>query len=376
MSWRRVLLLLLLTLVVGPVARSGHELPVYPSYYPHEIEIATLAPERAATLLTDDKIHAYVGGAPRFAGVPPDTIQSVTSLGTLVTVRVNPASPHGKEEAWACAAVRAVARAIAANDAGVILHPYPVTPLHGDYLHHVDLAADVRASVLDATRAAPAVEELKVKARGTAGRLLRSGPASEWDVEIREFAAADLVGSAMTAINGWLGPPELKSGWHQAYLILGDAVDPNAKDRVEAQLRRLQSADVADAVERINLERAFVAQLIGGCRNVVIGYTVKREYFNAEFSAGIENIGYDSLTGLNSPIFIRTVKLKDFPWNGWLALGIDQRPAAAWNPVAGFTDPFGRLMWAAVGDPALLPAPYGSAWMINRVSDVQAAPAR
>ncbi len=60
-------------------------------------------------------------------------------------------------------------------------------------------------------------------------------------------------------------------------------------------------------------------------------------------------------SGFNSPIFLRTVKLKDFPWNGWLALGIDARPAAAWNPIGGFTDPFGRLMWFALGDPAADP---------------------
>jgi hypothetical protein len=145
---------------------------------------------------------------------------------------------------------------------------------------------------------------------------------------------------------------------------------------VKGELKRLQSGDFTNAVERINLERAFVAQLIGGCRKIVIGYTVKREYFNAEFSAGVENIGYDSHTGFNSGIFVRTVKLKDFPWNGWLALGIDARPVAAWNPVAGFTDPFGRLVWSALGDPALLPAPYRSGWMINRISDVQAVPPR
>ena len=376
-TWRRVASVLLLLLLVAPAARSGHELPVYPSYYPHEIEIATLAPDRAGPLLRDGKIHAYVGAAPRFAGAPPDTIQPIEPLGSLVTVRVNPTSPHGWEEASACAAVRAVARHIAANDPGVILHPYPITPLHGDYLFHVDRAEDVRASLLDATQAALAIEELKVKVTGTATRLLPSNaPPDSWDVEIQEVSAANLVNSAMAAMNGWLGPPGLKTGWYQAYLALGDLVDPNAKERVEAGLRRLQTGDFADAAERINLERAFVAQLIGGCRKVVIGYTVKREYFNAEFSAGIENIGYDSLTGLNSPIFIRTVKLKDFPWNGWLALGIDGRPTAAWNPVAGFTDPFGRLMWSALGDPALLPAPYGSAWMVNRVSDVQAAPAR
>ena len=122
-TWRRVASVLLLLLLVAPAARSGHELPVYPSYYPHEIEIATLAPDRAGPLLRDGKIHAYVGAAPRFAGAPPDTIQSIESLGSLVTVRVNPTSPHGWEEASACAAVRAVARHIAANDPGVILHP-------------------------------------------------------------------------------------------------------------------------------------------------------------------------------------------------------------------------------------------------------------
>ena len=51
-------------------------------------------------------------------------------------------------------------------------------------------------------------------------------------------------------------------------------------------------------------------------------------------------------------MFLRTVKLKDFPWNGWLQLGLDARPSAAWNPIGGFTDEFGRLMWFAVGDPA------------------------
>ena len=83
------------------------------------------------------------------------------------------------------------------------------------------------------------------------------------------------------------------------------------------------TGDYAGLVERINLERDLVAALTGGCRKIVAGYTVKREYVNVEFSAGIENIGYDShRRACSSPMFIRTVKLKDFPWNGWLVLGI------------------------------------------------------
>jgi hypothetical protein len=36
------------------------------------------------------------------------------------------------------------------------------------------------------------------------------------------------------------------------------------------------------------------------------------------------------------------------------------------------TDPFGRLMWATIGDPALLPSPYDDGWMLNRIADLPA----
>jgi hypothetical protein len=75
-------------------------------------------------------------------------------------------------------------------------------------------------------------------------------------------------------------------------------------------------------------------------------------------------------------MFLRTVKLKDFPWNGWLQLGLDARPAAAWNPIGGFTDAFGRLMWFAIADPAAIPSPYEATWTLNRVSEVEASPKR
>ena len=71
---------------------------------------------------------------------------------------------------------------------------------------------------------------------------------------------------------------------------------------------------------------------------MVVGYAVRREWLNGDYSAGVENVAADAHAGLDSEIFVRTVKLKDFPWNGWLTLGMPDRPAAAWNPVGGFTD--------------------------------------
>src|SRR5690606_7776319 len=166
-----------------------------------------------------------------------------------------------------------------------------------------------------------------------------------------------------------------RSGWYQAYRVLGDfAAKESIGEAQKAIVARLQANDDPDAVERINLERQLVESLATGCRARVVGYTVKREFIGVDSSAGIENVSFDTIQGLSSAMFLRTVKLKDFPWNGWLHLGVPGRPDAAWNPIAGFDDPFGRLVWYAVGDPAVIPSPYDSAWTFNRISELEGAP--
>jgi hypothetical protein len=347
------------------VARGGHELPIYPSFYPHEIEIRSLAPEEAIQPLRDGKIQAYVGRGLGFSATPPAGIRLVESLGSFIVVYTNRSSPRAQDDAAACGIVATVMRALLAQG-DFVPHPYPVTPFHGDYLHHFDLAAAAaaRLSALEGR-----VGDLKIVAQG---RLAQRHPEwsahrPDWDAIVMEVDVGELVASAMFSVNGWLAPPWVRTGWFHAERLLAD-FSSEPKQRIDSA--RLKFGDFTSPVERINLERDLVTLLTSGCRKIVAGYTVKREYVNVEFSAGIENIGYDSLTGLHSPIFIRTVKLKDFPWNGWLALGIDGKPAAAWNPIGGMTDPFGRLLGFTVGDPALLPSPYESGWMLNRIADL------
>jgi hypothetical protein len=367
-----VVLVLAALLAALGVARGGHELPVYPSYYPHEIAIETMPSEHAADLLRDAKLQAYLGAEPRFPGAVPASIRAVESLGSFVIVRINP-ERMAKDGRSACAVVEAIVRDMAGKD-GFVFHPYPVTPWHGDYLYHVDRAEAEKTRLLSAPAASPP-RNLMVRAGGTLASLVRpewQAKGVDWDAAVEEVGAAELVAASTTSINGWLGPPWVKSGWFHAERILADATDDaEATHRTEVMSQRLETGDYRDAVERVNLERELVAELSGGCRKRVAGYTVKRQYFSAEFTNGIENIGFDSIEGLNSPIFIRTVKLKDFPWNGWLMLGIDAQPDAAWNPIAGFTDGFGQLLWSAIGDPALFSAPYDSSWMLNRIADVQ-----
>jgi hypothetical protein len=369
----RALVTIQLVLLSASTARSGHEQAVYPSYYPHEIAIEAMAAERAAILLRQSRIQAYIGREPAFdGGVPPD-IRAVESLGSFVVLRLNPDSPRMQDHAAACTAVRAVLRAMAGGPS-FVFHPYPVTPFQGDYLEHADLAAAAKARVL----ATPldGAPPPRVLAEGATASMIRPEwrtGGGDWDVAIELVSAKGLMAAAMDSINGWIGPPWLKSGWFYADRILSDAIeDTRTRQQADAARVRLESSGEQNAGDRINLARQLVTALTRSCRKAVAGYTVAREYFSAEFTAGVENIGFDSISGLNSPMFVRTVKLKDFPWNGWLALGIDGKPEAAWNPVAGFTDPFGQLLWSAIGDPALIPAPYDAGWMLNRAADVRA----
>lgn len=377
MRSRRAVILATAILLMSPVARSGHELPVYPSYYPHEIEIATIAPERASELIRAGRLHAYVGGAPPVATAPRDTIGTVASLGSFVVVTLDPASPHAKDEASACATGRAIVRDMATRSGEFIAHPYPVTPFHGDYLNHVDRAEAARRRMLGGDPP-PLPGELKVRAGGALARSLVRPEwliaGRQWDATVEEVSVSDLVAGATVALNGWLGPRWVRSGWFHAYQLLGDLIEPAHKRQIDAGVERLRTASYEGTVERINLERDTVTLLASGCRAMVAGYTVKREYFNAAYSAGIENLSFDSLEGLSSPMFLRTVKLKDFPWNGELQLGVEARAASAWNPIGGFTDPFGRLMWFAIADPAAIPSPYEATWTLNRISQVEASP--
>jgi hypothetical protein len=365
------------------VARSGHELPIYPSYYPHEIAISATVPQRAAELLVAGEIQAYVGAPPQFAQTPPPSIASIASLGSFVMVRINPRSPRIAEGLSACAISDAVVRDLAEKRSDLILHPYPVTPLHSDYLYHVDRAEAAKARILESGVEGSFAGDANLRVTADSEflqSLLRpawrtQGPA--WDAELVEVRAAELLASAGHALNGWSGPPWLRTGWFAASLLLRDGVASEERGQaVDFYVELLQGGEYSNALERIDLERSLVTALARECTTRVAGYTLKREYYSTVFTAGIENIGFDALTGFNSPMFMRTVKLRDFPWNGWLALGVATVPQAAWNPIAGFTDDFGRLMWSALGDAASIPSPYEAAWILNRISDVRSSAAR
>jgi hypothetical protein len=364
------------TLLIGVflcarLVEAGHELPFYPGYYPQEIRVETVAPEAAAPKLRKSELHAYVGADPFAGRKDPADIRSLESFGGYLVITFNPSAPTFGSRESRCEGARRIARGFPTVAGAYIAHPYPVTPYDPDYLGHFDLVQS-RTTMGEAASRSGSAGSLKIRAKGLlAERLLGAtakGNDTQWDVTVEDVGIDDLLGARRFGLYGSFGPPWLKQGWFHAYLLHSRALaGRSTRELVEALYQRLVTGAYTDLTEATNLERALVTELVSGCERVVAGYTLRRERFNAEFSQGIENVAHDSQTGFNSPIFIRTAKLKDFPWNGWLRLGIGAKPAAAWNPIGGLSDPPGRLIWAALGDPGVLAAPYGGGWVANRV---------
>jgi len=356
-------------LVAGGQGGAGHSVGHFPSYYPDEIRIDAVDPATAGKGLIDETLHAYVSAVPIFAGSVPKHVKSVRSLGSFLVLSFNTAAAPFASDASRCAAARGILAALSEEKAaGFVFHPYPVTPYHADYLYHVDRVEAARGAV---GRASATTASMKVGAKGRlAATIVRArwGLAAErGDVTLEEVAVDDLLAGAGVQFVGWSGPPWVKEGWFQAHRLLAPGLEAAPRRAVEENYERLIRGEILGLEEQADVERRLVAALTDGCERMVVGYALKEEFVNETYPAGVENVAYDALRGLNAPVFLRTVKLKEYPWNGKLHIAVRDRPAAAWNPVAGFTDVMGRLIWSAVGDPAMIQFPSNASWMLNRV---------
>ena len=143
-------------LIAGGQGGAGHQVGHYPSYYPDEIRIDVIDPAAAAKGLSDETLHAYVGAAPDFAGPLPEHVKSVKSLGSFLVLSFNTTSAHFASAAARCAAAGGVLADLSKEKAGdFVFHPYPVTPYHADYLHHLDLIEAARRPSVAACTGGP-----------------------------------------------------------------------------------------------------------------------------------------------------------------------------------------------------------------------------
>ena len=356
----RAVLLAAVIFIAGG-AHAGHELTFYPSFYPQEITLRLVDPRAGAALLAKNALHAYVGADPFAGSKAPAHIMQAESLAALVVLRFHASARLSAISSGRCATGAAVAKALTSVKSDLVVHPYPVTPFHADYLIHADLAENA-LRWMEQEKSSPSLK-VRVAPRWTP-TLTRAG------IKVSDVGADATLETIDVAalVDASTDPAWSRTGWMQAYVVYADGMTNDIARRAADKTFEQRTATLLSGGERAGLERELVLRLVRhGCERVPIGYTLRREPLNNEYSAGVENVAWDVQRGLNSPMFLRTVKLKDFPWNGWLALGVDDKAAAAWNPLGGFSDPAGRLVWAALADPPLLPEPRGDGWIDNRV---------
>src|SRR4029450_1118518 len=98
-----------------------------------------MAPAAARAPLRAGTLHAYLGADPFAGGRLPPNVRAVESLGSLVTVTGNAASPAARSRDARCELLGRALRGLQPAPP-FVAHPYPVTPYHPDFLEHWDLA--------------------------------------------------------------------------------------------------------------------------------------------------------------------------------------------------------------------------------------------
>ena len=236
----RTLTVVLAALLIVSLAWAGHELTFYPSFYPQEITVRWVDPRAAAPLIVKDSLLAYVGADP-FPGGAPEKVRYVESLRGWVVLTFR--RPQG-DAAARCAAGAAIVRALG-DKAPFVVHPWPVTPYHDDYVQQYDLAQRARE------RAAGTVPS--VRATGPLARALTAGGitvADGADAVVEEITLPSLLDGVETRLAGWHGPPWLKEGWFHAWLLQAPTLPAGARREAEDTFRRRTEGGARTAAER------------------------------------------------------------------------------------------------------------------------------
>ena len=210
--------LVFLAVLIASGSEAGHEITFYPSFYPQEITLQTADRASAARLLARSALHAYVGADPFAGRAAPEHVSYATSLGSRVVLTFDRAAPGFRDAPARCAAAARVQKSLTST-AEFVVHPYPITPYHDDYLAHFDLVEAPRARFEREATTAP-----RVKATGRlAEALSRAGIKPATGAADATLEEIDLT----QRLDDPAAPPWAREGWYQAYLVHADAlVDP------------------------------------------------------------------------------------------------------------------------------------------------------
>jgi len=140
--------------------------------------------------------------------------------------------------------------------------------------------------------------------------------------------------------------------------VIGRLVDlPEAK--------RLAAGHFSSEGERIQLLRHVIEYALTESPVAYVIAELDLFFYNSS-RQGVENIAYDRFSGPDSYWFYRTIKLKEFVWNGWLRIGVPKFHSTPYPPLGGF-GANERGVWMAISDSAGWAHPRLGGWYPMRV---------
>ena len=312
-------------LAAAPAAEAGHEVPYYPSFYPQEIRIEPLDPAAAAPGIRQTTAPLTPISGPARASTAGAGLRQVGRIARRASHGgVNPSV--AREPRCALSGARRTPRRRVAKEPDTVAHPYPITPYHADYLGHVDRvpasppagcrsdgARDLRREIADREAWSTAlIRRLGHPRGGAVGEVLRAAGVG-----------------IMAGRTAWA-----KEGWFQAYHLLRPAVGERGSGRARRRALRAAAAWRLQGPGRAAQSRARAG---GGARPKVASAASSAIGCGASSSATTSPTASRTSPSTRSPgstrpIVVRTVKLKDFPWNGWLRARHRQRGQGRLEP--------------------------------------------
>lgn len=408
-------ILLLTPLMLVQVALAGHENPFQFSFYPHEIRFFKAKPDEVTNLIyetTDTPVvkglHIYLEPLSYEENkqiTSSKNIKSLKAIDKIYTIlinipseRTNPLSLY--EFRRSILRYLVDREEISKNIAGSEPLFIPITRFHAEYRYVVNIDNEIRSrwkysenllrqSINKYLEVSGAVyQDGKITIRNKQVSLSIYSPKNdeialaissyikeklenigfkihtldykkeEADILINIYDYQNLTFYNLRNINGiYVGFEQYKG------IFLASIIYHN----IATQHDELFKASSLSEQEYASLLQNFIKEGIEKSNEQPILLTYSYYVYNDDFDQGIENMVRSPLTGPLTDVFYRTVKLRLFPWNGWLLVGLNTDKQTYYNPILGFDDAWGKHLWMAMSDSAVVFQPYNTSVEPNRV---------
>lgn len=379
-------------LLLVNVVYGGHELILYPSFYPHELrffrvenaEDASQLIAQTSTTGTVKGLHLYLAplkpAAKRLNNTKINFIQEVDRLYYLV---INLDKRPWNNSAVADLLMNSISRdSVAAKLNGQPVY-LPILSYQGDYIYVADISESLRMKSfsidsselrkLKITAIKLSVQEVEEEAvEAVASELGKLGNVSvvkdgadDWDFKLSSISLNNFFQKNTVWANGIYFDLDAYQGYSLAAAIYRQSV--NMSSEPQSIYNKILYGRYSNEFEKMLLVRQLVRWGIKHGGIIPLFITYRHYMFNDDWDEGIYNMAVNPLTGISTDVFYRTVKLKLFPWNGWLLIGHNDTEDCSYNPFMFEKTLYCRAILMLVSDSAFIHQPYNGSWEVNRV---------